>query len=423
MTAEEARALRAEMQQLRAQLAALEARVAVAEQAPVPAPVAATLVSDKPVTETTWKGAPELSRSDGWSFKPRGRLQVDVAGVNAPKAIGTDRLGIGTEFRRVYLGVDGKIPGGFGYRVEADLANSSVELTDVYLTYSNGGLTVTAGQIKPFWSLEDMSSDLFTSFMERAAFNNAFGFERRVGLSAAYKTGNVVVQGGVFGDNANDLLDDRNNSFSVDGRAVFMPKLGDAQLHLGASAHRRTFNDIASAARYRVRPFAHTTDLRLIDTGSISGTGENGYGVEAALITGPFHATAEGYWQQVRRPGLVDPRFFGGYAEVGMMLTKGDTSGYKDGVYDRIKPKNPLTKGGIGAIQANLRYDYLDLVDAGIVGGKQDLYGLSVVWVPIDYVRVTANYAHIDYSQAAITAAGDADYGVDSFGIRTQIDF
>src|SRR3546814_8516000 len=91
-------------------------------------------------------------------------LPISPAGVTGARG------GLATEFRRVYLGVDGKIPGGFSYRVEADFANNAVELTDVYLTYGPGPLSVTVGQVKPFWSLDEMTSDLFTSTMERAAF-------------------------------------------------------------------------------------------------------------------------------------------------------------------------------------------------------------------------------------------------------------
>jgi phosphate-selective porin OprO/OprP len=424
MTADEASALRAELAALRTQVERLEARLDAADagspgaspSASAPAPAA----SAAPVT--TWKGAPEIGNADGWSFKPRGRVQIDVAGIDTPGATGA-RGGLKTEFRRVYLGVDGKIPGGFSYRVEADLASNDVELTDVYLTYGPGPLSVTAGQIKPFWSLDEMTSDLFTSVMERAAFTQAFGFERRLGLSAQYKGKAFLAQAGVFGDNANDLLDDANNSFGVDGRAVWMPKFGDTQLHLGGSAHWRDFNDSAATTRYRARPFAHTTDVRLVDTGAIAATGERGLGLEAALLSGPFHAAGETFWQTVRRPGLPDPTFFGGYAEVGMVLT-GESRTYKDGAFDRLKPSSPITAGGIGAFEVNARYDHLDLNDAGIAGGRQRAALVGLVWAPIDYVRITANYGRLWIDDARIaTAAGDRDYSADTFGLRTQIDF
>ncbi|WP_411338557.1 porin [Sphingopyxis sp. J-6] len=428
MSAEEAAALRAELAALKAQVQTLETRLDAATgqapaSAPVPTPPAAPAVTAKPATEISWKGAPEIKTADGWSFKPRGRIQLDLAGIDAPDGVTGARGGLKTEFRRVYLGVDGKIPGGFSYRVEADIANSSVELTDVYMTYGPGPLSVTAGQLKPFSSLDDMTSDLFTSFTERAAFTQAFGFERRVGLSTQYKGKAVLVQAGVFGDNANDLLDDANNSIGVDGRVVWMPKFGNTQLHLGGSAHWRDLNDPAATLRYRSRPFAHTTDLRLVDTRALGASGERGMGLEAAIVSGPFHAAGEGFWQTMRRTGDTDPTFFGGYAEAGFVLT-GESRGYKDGAFDRLKPAKPITDGGIGAIEINARYDHLDLNDGGIIGGRQRTALIGVVWAPIDYIRITANYGRVKINDAAIASAtGDRDYSADVFGLRTQVDF
>src|SRR3546814_9770947 len=94
-------------------------------------------------------------------------------------------------------------------------------------------------------------------------------------------------------------------------------------------------------------------------------------GLEAAVIAGPFHAAGEGYWQTVHRRGSTDPTYFGGYAELGMVLTPGDRRGYKDGAFDRLKPSRPITEGGIGAIELNARYDHLDLNDAGLVRSEE----------------------------------------------------
>jgi phosphate-selective porin OprO and OprP len=432
---QELAAMRAQMSQMAQRIDTLEDQLAAAKAAPVAPPVAIAppppSISAPAGTAISWDGAPRISSpadpknpaAGSWSFKPRGRLQIDVAGVNAPNAIGTKSLGIATEFRRAYIGFDGTVPGGFGYRVEADLANSSVDLTDLYITYkASPQLTVTLGQHKPFQSMEDMTSDLFTSFMERAAFNGGFGFERRVGLSATYVGKSVVVQGGVFSDNAADLNLDTNNSYSLDGRVVFMPRLAGGQLHIGGSVHVRDFNDAATTTRYRARPFVHTTDIRLINTGNIGATGETGYGAELAYIAGRFHATAESSWMTAKRPGLADPTFNGGYAEIGYLLTD-DTTAYKAGVYDRIKPKNPLNKGGIGALQLNARYDWLDLNDAGVIGGRQQVAAVSLLWIPTDYVRFILNYGHLWLNDAAVTAGTDRDYSADSVGVRAQFDF
>lgn len=361
-----------------------------------------------------------IETESGWSFKPRGRLQIDAGVIGAPGSTGVDD-GFGNEIRRARLGVEGDMPGGFGYKFEVDFAGNEVEISDAILTYGTGGLTISAGQHNNFQGLEELTSSRFISTMERAAFTDAFGFERRVGLSAEYAGRNWLVQGGLFTDNVDDLS---NENWSADGRAVFMPKLGNTQLHLGGSVHYADY-EAGSTLRYRQRPFLHFTDDRFIDTDTFDAASELGLGLETAAIAGPFHAAAEGFWQKADRPGaLADPTFFGGYAEVGMFLTEGDTRGYKGGTFDRVKPANPVGEGGFGAVQVNLRYDYLDLTDAGIVGGAQNGYAVSLVWTPTDYTRFMVNYGRMQYDDAVIPAAGgDTSYGVDAFGVRAQIDF
>lgn len=429
--------MRAQMQRmaeridsLQAQLDAANAKADAATQAAASATSAATTATaaaaKAPPVKVNWKGAPELVADGGWSFKPRGRVQFDVGGINAPSGLSggnNSHLGTSTELRRFYLGFDGTIPGGFGYRVEADLANSSVVLTDVYLTYkASRTLTLTLGHQKPFWGLEEMTSDLLTSQMERASFTTAFGFERRLGLSATYSTDSFIAQGGVFSDDAAELNADTAKNWSVDGRIVFMPKLGDGTLHIGASAHYHDLNGTTNTVRYRARPFLHTTDVRLVDTGAFAATGERSFGGELAYVSGRFHVTGEANVLTSFRPGRPDPTFWGGYAEVGLLLTDDETA-YKGGVYDRIKPKHPVGQGGLGAFQINARYDTIDLTDAGLNGGRQQVAGLSLLWIPMDYVRFIANYGHIWLRGAAVTAAGDPDYTADAFGMRAQIDF
>lgn len=403
-----------------------DAATQVAQNANTSAAAAQKAAEKAPPVKVAWKGAPELSNDSGWSFKPRGRLQLDVGSVNGPSGLTSaqqNELGTSVEFRRLYLGFDGTMPGGFGYRAEINVADSNVVINDMYLTYSpTKDLTIIAGNQKPNWGLEEMTSDLYTSMMERSSFSQAFGFERRVGLNAQYAGKLLVVQGGVFSDDPSALGSDANKSWSADGRVVLMPKLAGGTLHLGGSAHLRTLNNSITSVSYQARPFVHTTDLRFV-TASIPGaTSELGLGLEAAFIKDRFHATAETYWQTVRRTGFDNPTFNGGYAEVGYLLTD-DTTAYKAGTYDRIKPKNGFDKGGIGAIQVNARYDWLDLRDAGIVGGRQQTAGISAVWIPTDYVRFILNYGHMWVSDSPVTANGDDTYGVDSFGMRAQLDF
>src|SRR3546814_20070553 len=104
-----------------------------------------------------------------------------------------------------------------------------------------------------------------------------------------------------------------------------MPKLGETQFHLGGSLHLRDLGNPAATVRYRSRPFAHPTDMRLVDTGEFDAKGEPGMGLAAAAIAGPFHAAGEGYWTTGHRRVSTAPTYFDGDANLGLVLPHSDS--------------------------------------------------------------------------------------------------
>jgi phosphate-selective porin OprO/OprP len=434
-------ALAAEIREMRGRLEAMEARLQAMEgvrsaSTPQPAEPVKKAEAPKPAEAPRWSGAPRFTAPGGWSFKPRGRLQFDAGWVEAPRGVTDPGLGFATELRRARLGVEGTIPGNFGYRFEIDFADNDAEITDAFLSYEpSDALEFVVGQHNNFQSLEELTSSLAISFLERTAFTDAFNFERRVGLSVRYRRSALTAQAGIFTDNIEDLAGDgggtgrgdENESVSASLRLVYAPKLGETQLHFGGSAHHRSLGDMAASGattRYRQRPMTHTTDTRFLATPALKVDEETHYGLEAALIGGPLHAAGEVHWLS---PNLLDraedPTFFGGYAEIGYFLT-GETRGYSADRFARTKVRRPVRGGGFGAVQLNLRYDYLDLSDAGIIGGRQRGYQASLVWIPQDYVRFLLNYGRLSYDDAAVPAAGGGrSYGIDVIGARAQVDF
>ncbi|MDI1296746.1 MAG: porin [bacterium] len=449
ISASEAAALKAQIAALKAQVDRLEARLdgavatpgAVAGAAPAAAqPIAAAKVAQAKPPETSpettvattigWKGSPIFSNGSA-SFKVKGRIQYDAGLLMAPASIADRAKGYSNELRRLRLGGEGTLGGGFGYKLETELSDNAVDLVDTYITYEKGKWLVTLGNQNEFQSLDELIGDTSGSVMERAAFTDAFGFERRLGLSVQYRSGMLLAQAGVFSDSADSLTNaadgpnggDENNSYGIDSRVVLAPKFGKTQWHVGLSGHWRDFQRLsATPQRYRQRAYLHTANSRCLATPTIAATGESHYGVELAGSHGPLWWAGEAYWLQVARPGLADPTFFGGYGEVGYVLT-GETRPYKSGIFGSVKPSRPVGSGGLGAWQVTARYDRLDLNDRGIVGGTQDAYIAALVWTPIEYLRFNLNYAHIDYTDAAILAGSRADYGVDVVGWRAELDF
>lgn len=379
--------------------------------------------------------APALAEKDNeWDIAPRGRLQIDAGDLSASDTVTTAAGGLPSDVfvRRFFLGFDAKLPGNLAIRAEADIApefeHADWTWTDLYLQWTpSKKLSLTLGQTKPAYGLEEQTSDLFPSMMERAAIHTAFGNERRFGLTGQYVEKDFVLQAGAYLDDIDSIIDSVDQGHSFFGRAVYAPKIGKGRLHLGARMNRRELDDAGVGIRYSTRPFLRTEDARFVNTGTISGvTSETGYGLEFAYINGRFEATGEAHWQHASRiGGLPDPTFSGFYAEVGYFLTKGDTRGYKNGQWDRTKPANPVGKGGIGAVQVNLRYDHLDLNDAaaGFIGGKQDAYAVGLSWTPTNRTRVILNYARLHFEDSAISVGGDRSYGANAIGTRLQFDF
>jgi phosphate-selective porin OprO/OprP len=132
--------------------------------------------------QPTWKGAPQWTDADsGFTFKPKGVLQFDAGYVSLPGSsdntggtvggVNTNNLGFNSRARRLIFGAEGAIPGGFGYKMEFELSQQTVNYEDLIITYQKPGSPIlfTVGHHYPLSSLELLTSNRFTSFMERAA--------------------------------------------------------------------------------------------------------------------------------------------------------------------------------------------------------------------------------------------------------------
>ncbi len=421
-----------------------------------------------------WKGAPQfLDKDKGWEFKVRGRIMWDTAYLTAPSALtesivnNGNQYGLRTSLRRARIGVEGKLPGDFGYKAEFDFANAGVGFGDVVLTHQakDSPIKIILGNHETWESLEQVSSSRFISFIERAQMNEAFVNSRKLGISMQYRKDDLLISSGVFGEQIPGVegvpTDGSNDGWMVATRLNYNPKIGNSQIHLGANVQYRNFREANLNFNYQARPFSsRPTNIRFVGTGGLAIKSDTIIGAEAAIINGPFHAVTEG---QVTRASAFktgdindintniagsrltgNPDFVSFYAEAGYFFT-GETRGYKasEATWDRVKVNNPFDKGGWGAWQVVARFDYLNLSDdvgaaaprvAGNVaagnnyvpttaltgntgcvsdvaearcyvnGGKQYGYLFGINWYPTDYVRFMLNFTYIDVKGVPITS-------------------
>lgn len=340
-----------------------------------------------------------------------GRVMIDytIADIDTPDADIND-----SEVRRARIQVSGKYGDSIKYKVEFNKASGdSINLEDAYIQFSPKGskFKVTVGQDNTPNSLDELTSSRFTATLERAAFTDAFGFNRRLGVAVGTSGDNYTFDAGVYTTNLEqDAGPDEGHAAAA--RGTFNPvKTDDMLIHLGASWRYRSKGDTGSELRYRQRPYTHVAPSRIIDTGRFAKS-DNFLGAEAAVMAGQFWAAGEYAVMNANGNGTnPDGDFAGFYGEAGVFF--GGKRTYKGGKFNRPKVNSPIGGGGYGALALVARYDKLDLQD-GIYQGELETIVLGADWYPTKYTRVGINYFDSDATN------GSADKGR---GLLTRLSF
>lgn len=165
-----------------------------------------------------------------------GLLVQTLAEVRPDEASAT---GFGVANARIKL--SGLLDEGFAYKLQADLA-SGFTLKDARLSYCLGRqVTLDAGQFKPPFSLENLTSTARTHFVRRARVVEALVPGRRVGAAVMARTaaGAVLLRGAVFNGRdsttAAGAAVGGGSPFLYVGRVGFQPPGLGGALVLGAN--------------------------------------------------------------------------------------------------------------------------------------------------------------------------------------------
>jgi len=307
------------------------------------------------------------------------------------------------------------------------LKGSTVILKDAYIGMKDllPFATVQIGHYKEPFSLEELTSDNFITFMERG-LPNAFapGYNTGLMLSNTHFDDRMTWAVGVFQD-----TDDRgylvaNNAWSFTGRATGLPiyeNNGAQLLHVGASASHRS---PAADYRYRARPEMHMAK-DFLDTGALATGNVDLMNGEAAMVMGPLSVQGEVMRAQVSRNKASTLAFNGGYVYASYFLT-GEQRNYRKtaGCFDRVKPASNfgVHKGGErgwGAWEVGARYSWLDLNDGAVQGGSMADWTFGLNWYLNPNIRIQTNYVLADLNGTGSSKGGPANM----VGLRLHVDF
>ena len=132
-----------------------------------------------------WKSGLRLDSADGeFKLKIGGRIMNDWAVYSTDKKLRRQfgRIGDGSEFRRARFFMEGSVYGNIKYKFQYDFASSD-PFKDAYIQLKKLPLAgnFTVGHFKEPFSLEELTSDKYITFMERS-LPNVFSSGRNLGV-------------------------------------------------------------------------------------------------------------------------------------------------------------------------------------------------------------------------------------------------
>ncbi len=347
----------------------------------------------------------------------------------------------GAEFRAARIYIAGLLYNRIGFKAQYDFASTSSgeepNFKDVYIQLVKlpivGNFRV--GHYKEPWSLENLTSSKYITFMERS-LPNAFSKGRSLGAGffnhALDKR--LTWNAGVFYDtdseappvtNAGNGPGQVDYGFRVTGLPWYQDK-GKTLVHLGFSlAHED--HGVGDTFQIRSRPESHLTANRPVDTGTQAMEKVTRYNVEAAAVYGPFSVQGEYMVLNGDAPdGTPGVHYTGWYVHASYFIT-GEHRKYKTkaGAFARVSPNNNFEEGGWGAWQLALRYSTLDLNDdnsaAAYLGGEIDDITVGLNWHLNPNTRFMLNYINSSVDSGAVPSV-DAG-SMDTVMARFQLDF
>ena len=393
-------------------------------------------------------------------------------------------LNDGMALRRARLGIEGTFFKNAIYKFEYDFtragsslssvskvgaigASTSSGVTDAYIGYNfSKPFSMKVGAFKEPFSLEEATSNRYLTFIQRNMAVDTFVDNLntyKLGIGANYSTDRWLAatslqtesvgaskQGTsvIGGDSSNRGSGTGDTSWEINGRVAGTPWFESKTkfLHVGASGtYIALNNNYKSDGSWSNGGISFANGIgnnvdrtAILNTGALS-TGRTAgkfeadrvtrVGAETALVYGPFSAQTEYLRTEVNGKGYSNDGMDGYYGYATYFLT-GESRNYKTktGAWDRIKPNHNFDmKGGLGAWELALGYDYLNLNTHNIKGGQVDTVKGGINWYLNSHTRVMANYIHaLDIKTAAVADATAKSFNhteLDMIETRVQLDW
>jgi len=404
-----------------------------------------------------FKNGFKINSGDGKSnFSVNGRIQSDYRSFDGPDGAGGTAANLESantfSIRRAYLTAKGTFRNWINYEATLDGAGSHVLKYYWLETAFSEKFKVRFGQYKMPGSLEQLTSSRFIDFTERdwvaslapavnkgvmihgvptpgltyaASFSNGgvlsdagSGVTQETGSGSDGKAYNVRVTANIA-----EFMGNKEAIAHVGGwygRDETLPALATGVLKFQTNARGTTF-------------FSHTAALVYTNPAINRG------GLEGIVSYGPVKLQAEWANLELEQANIDSRDVTAWYAGASWMITgEKYAESYKNGLMDRMSPKNDFTgldSSGMGAWELGIRYSKFDAKDfvlgthttTNLSSNDVDSISAGIKWIVDPNTRFLADYIYTDFNRSiqgnSATNAGLFYSSEKALNFRAQFDF
>jgi len=371
--------------------------------------------------------------SDSFALKFDGRIMLDGGTVSSDKNTFVEN----NEIRRARFAIKTKFSNKWAGEFDIDFAENDPSIKDMWISYTGlENFEFKVGNHKPFFSVAELTTSRWATFMETSMITDATAPGRRLGLSGSYQHEDFFVGMSLFGDKiATDNRDPEGDGsepgvhekYNYSLRALYRPYANEDVtrfFHVGVNyLNLKPQSDDDSKMRLRVGLESSVFDYEPLNTGKVKNVSEQvSQGIEFAGRYDKFMVQAEYIKNTFNRIEADDQDIDtdGFYVETSYMIFgSGRNYNLSDGEFGPIYPEHDN-----GNVEVALRYSTIDLNDGEVLGGSSDNITLALNWYAHTNVVVRLNHTIASLDE---NADGDGDYiGNDDIsitGLRVQYMF
>lgn len=330
-----------------------------------------------------------------FSWKLSGRVFFDGGVINRDSTVtafqvNDIRIGANVRFLEHW---EGKIELGYG--------DSKISFKDIYLNYTLGDHMFRLGfYYEPFGNARVGTANF--RFMTNAMADKILGDKRKMGFTYAYNRKWVNVMAGVFSDGDIEKSKPLNQGYILAAKWVGRPFMQDKKLvHIGVAPRFCSNASEISFSGGTPTDLLSKKENTILDARVEQVINQWKLDLEVILLYNKWYMQGQYFLSHLNRFAAPDYNAKGSYIQAGYMII-GEKHNYNSVTGMVVNPDR-------GSLEVLVRYNNVNLNDAGIQGGRMSDISLGMNYFVNKFVAAKVNYTRMMPGNTALGGKNDFD--------------